>query len=123
MRKFLDGKEIIESGSIVIIPGQKVRFELGCGFVVNFDFCNDGNFKENHFQARVVENELSLSFFNFLNSLGTANRDLIELGSIGAEKVFLSFAIYCIGDKEHASRIVHYTFLKAPTCSQNGRSV
>ncbi len=112
MRKLIDGSEILDSGTIVLVRNQGVRFVFEQGFVVNFDFESGDASQANDIQGSVINNELHLKFTNFQNVLGSANREPLELGKIGAEKVMLNFAITGVGDKENFSRIVSYTFWK-----------
>ena len=112
MKKLIGGSEIIDSGTVVLVRNQGVRFEFEQGFVVNFDFENGEDSQTNDIQGSIINNELHLKFINFRNVLGSANREPLELGKIGAEKVMLNFSITGVGDKENFSRIVSYTFWK-----------
>lgn len=112
MKKFIDKSDILDSGSIVLVRNQGVRFEFWQGFVVNFDFETNDESKTNDIKGSVVDNELHIKFINFLSVRGFANREPLELGKIGGNKILLNFAISCIGDKENFSRIINYTFWK-----------
>ena len=119
MRKLIGKSEILDNGSIVLVRNQGVRFEFEQGFVVNLDFETSDNAQANDIQGSVVDNELHIKFVNFLSTRGFANREPLELGKIGRNKILLNFAISCIGDNENFSRIVNYTFWKSLDAKDN----
>lgn len=106
----IGGKIVIDSGTCVAMEDNSLFFDFADDFKIRIAFCGDGS-KEMKISSSVQENVLVVKLTNFNNPLGSTNADLLRLGTLNRHVVYLSFALYRIGNDESHSRVFHYCFL------------
>src|SRR5689334_19200400 len=104
------GKDVIASGTVLTADNRNVEFQLAHLRVI-MEFITDSSptrmeGKENG------PSELTLSLYNFNNSIGAGTTSPIEIGTLNGRKLLLAFMIYALSDS--SIKNVHYTFLLNP---------
>ena len=101
------GKDVLASGSVVTADSRNLEFQLAHLRVV-LEFLSDGT--TTRMDAKSDEKStLTLSLYNFNNSIGSGTTSPIEIGTFGGRKLHLAFMVYALS--EVSSKTVHYTFM------------
>jgi hypothetical protein len=96
--------EVIASG-VVHTNGSDISFDLA-GLKVNFIFSNDVG--GTRFHGAINENTLTITLYNFNNTLGEGKLDPVEIGMIGGRSLYTTWVVNTI---ENQLRQFSYTFL------------
>ena len=100
------GRDVVASGTVITADNQNLEFQLAHLRVV-FTFVSDSG------QTRLGPgtasgSTLSLTLYNFNNSIGAGTTSPIVIGTLTGRKLWLSFMVYALNPE--TSKTVHYTF-------------
>lgn len=118
--------DILSSGVVIIPPNENLIFHIeNLKIVVSFVKSSDYG-RVNDFSIN-LKNEgdgqyLNLEFTNVSNmTFGSLQMPMIEIGTLGGRKLFLSFSVVTMNTGEEKSQIFHYTWFlkKAETETQS----
>jgi hypothetical protein len=117
----VDGLEVLESGVVYALHGERIEFRFDDGdgplsVQILFEDRRNTDWKVDY--KAVSESEVVLTFVNFDNPLGLGNqKKLLEVGEYNGRRLYLRF--FVIGTKESENMVFYYTwFLGAPASSE-----
>lgn len=94
--------EIFNSGTVLIFADKPTVLTIpmvDSNLDLILEFKSDTAEKA-HVEPEVIsKNELRLNFFNFNNSLGTGNPQPVEMGTLDNRKLFFSYRVYSLDEK------------------------
>lgn len=101
------GKDVLVSGTVLTADSNNLEFQLAHLRIV-LAFYSDGTATRMEAKSDQGSN-LTLSLYNFNNSIGSGTTSPIEIGSFSGRKLHLAFMVYALSDS--SSKTVHYTFM------------
>lgn len=104
--------DILYSGTFIQVTGEPVEMTFSDKntnlLVFMFKFIDDKNIKGQVTNFNLLtKHSLEITFINFNDSLGIANTEILELGTLNNRKLFLNYRIYSL---QNLGKTVHYTF-------------
>lgn len=103
------GKDLIFSSTIIPFEKENPKFSVDVdNLTLNFSFKKDKSAKEREIKSDVSEHSLNIQLINFENPLGTVLTDPWEIGTLTNRILFLSFAVYSIGENHKVVTINLY---------------
>lgn len=110
---FIDGYEIIETGSVAI-HSSSITFKIR-GLTYVLEFQDDSVNSDRKFRAEnLVEDPkgLKLILINFNDSLGVGNiGSPMHMGTTAGKDLFLSLRVYSLSGSNKNERTIHYTWM------------
>ncbi|HCG8549714.1 TPA: hypothetical protein N2898_004599 [Vibrio parahaemolyticus] len=105
----VDEKEVLTSGIAHLDGTKSVSLKVE-DLSIKFLFENDGS--GSRYTGRAIGNtELELTLWNFNNSLGEGKLDPIPIGQLEGKKLFLSFYVNTLSEKENVRRFEYVLYL------------
>lgn len=101
------GKEVVAAGTVITADNKNLEFQLAHLRIV-FAFVSDGTTTRMEGTSG-DSSTLTLTLFNFDNSIGSGTTSPIEIGTLNRRKLLLAFMVYALSDS--SSKTVHYTFM------------
>lgn len=91
--------QVLESGIVVGIPGERISFVLNKSsqFIIHIEFNEDHytSLKNPQIQATHIEkNTLLISLRNFSKASGHGNVEPLEVGVYGSKKLYLNYRVF-----------------------------
>jgi len=114
MKVFVGDKEVIDSGSILLVDNESPRFFLTDTFIVRLRFSVDLHDKTNRTWTKVENGEYVIDFKNYPYEGSIANKNPVEIGINDGKRIFLGYYVSSLGNEEHCTRVVNYTFSQLP---------
>lgn len=99
--------EVIGDGTVHANMEQKLNLVIGGTLDMEFDFIQDKNDKEFRTKSRVDGGKWIWELTNYNNSLGTGVITPIEIGTLKARKLYVSFWIWT-PEEGTGRRIINY---------------
>ena len=114
MSLLINHRRVIDSGTIVTVNDEAIQYQDTANrFVVNFCFSSDSEARQERIVPSIENNQLTLTFVNFVSAIGITNRTPIIIGSIGSVRILLNFCLATREDKGNLrSRILNFTFME-----------
>lgn len=107
----IGGMRVIDSGCVISVNDQPIRFSFQADFQIEVRFkYTETNRQE--ITSTVESNILIITFSNFTNALSTTSRMPLRLGILNAKTISISFALQYIGDNNTHSVVFNYAFLE-----------
>lgn len=111
--KMTEGYEVLDSGSVIAIPGIPLSFVIeGLEFVFQFENDADNNMKQHANAIAVSDKKLLLTLYNYNNSLGIGNTSLLPMGKLQGRELLMSYRIYALNPE--MGKLFFYTFYTRP---------
>jgi hypothetical protein len=101
------GKDVLASGTVLTADNRNLEFQLAHLGVVLL-FLSDGTTTRMEAKSDATST-LTLTLYNFNNSIGAGTTSPIEIGTFNGRKLLLAFMVYALS--EESSKTVHYTFM------------
>ena len=99
---------MLESGCVTSVAGEDVLFNVADNIKVRFLFTSTED-KKQSMVSNLSDGELSITFQNFNNPLGTEFTDAIEIGTYQGRKLLLHIRV--LGMESTSNRVILYTWL------------
>ena len=103
----LQDREVIGSGSVIVHRNEGLMFHVA-DFMITVSFAETEDQKSDTAVSLKSEEELSLSFINFSNPIGTSCAG--EMGIVNGRKLWGSFFVSTVGENNEETRLVNYAF-------------
>jgi hypothetical protein len=109
--KIISGEyEVIYSGTVIGVKNEPIEFQFPeerSSLKIIFDFKKDSTNNKSTIEFDASEDKtLKLTLVN-VNDLGSGNTEILEIGFLGNQKLFLNYRVYSI---KEISKTIHYTF-------------
>ncbi|MFQ2043403.1 DUF6864 domain-containing function [Aeromonas veronii] len=97
--------EVISSG-VVFLTTPKVTFNID-SLVLHFIFQDDN--KGGRYEGKAENNELTITLYNFKNSLGEGNPDPISIATVNGRQLYVAYYVNSLNGGE--MREFRYSFM------------
>lgn len=101
------GRDIVAAGTVITGENANLEFQLAHLRIV-FTFTTDGG-QTRLGPSAASGSTLSLTLYNFNNSIGSGTTSPVEIGTLQGRRLWLSFMVYAISPE--SSKTVHYSFM------------
>ena len=114
--------EIISTGTIISFEKNPIEIVIGpSDFKIILKFNDEEGAKGDSSDLRIVAKQidnvtLEVTFFNFIDPLGTGNLEPAQIGKIGGYKIYFNYRIYPLKDSD---KTIHYTIYKKKVISND----
>jgi hypothetical protein len=106
VKSFIGNLEIIGNGTVHSNEEQPLLLEIDT-LEMGFIFVRDEKNKETRTESAVVGSRWNWELTNYVNSLGQGIISPVEIGTLKARRLFVSFYIWTPNEKENR-RIINY---------------
>jgi hypothetical protein len=101
------GKDVLASGTVLTADSQNLEFQLA-HLGVKLVFLTDST--TTRMEGKTDETgTLTLSLYNFNNSIGAGTTLPIDIGTFNGRKLWFAFMVYAMNSQ--SLKTVHYTFM------------